>query len=475
MLRTFAILLLIAVAINARAAPQKSTEGDNEATETVPEESTYISVEDGTITVDVDSDLILTTSPEGETFTEAGPVVLTEEPLPDSVVQQLEMERAQEEQLKNPEKPESEVESESEELDVTTTEQPNPNNTESTTKKIFKFGATTLPPYFITTTGSPKIITTISPQVEVTNPSSETEETTEYQEVKTMKNYFERKPALMGDIDLDMAENRMETTTHTPAQEPIELSMIVTTEAALVEENVKAKSETDQAELVETTVVPLYQYFNKAARIVTESQDYFTTVVPRIKEEEVATEPATEETTELPRVSSTPIPETTTEAELTTTPAPTTTTTTTTETALVITKVETLLNVQPETTTSAPETTTTRAPETTTTSAPETTIPSAPETTTSSAPETTTTHAPETTTTSAPEITTTTFSVPESTTTASTTTSTSSTTSAPTTTTTTTTTERPIQTRAPRVERIFNSDGVEVLYGYSSVVRTNRS
>nr|XP_032294348.1 uncharacterized protein LOC6628481 [Drosophila virilis] len=30
-------------------------------------------------------------------------------------------------------------------------------------------------------------------------------------------------------------------------------------------------------------------------------------------------------------------------------------------------------------------------------------------------------------------------------------------------------------TRAPRIERIFNSDGVEVLYGYSSVVRTNRS
>lgn len=30
-------------------------------------------------------------------------------------------------------------------------------------------------------------------------------------------------------------------------------------------------------------------------------------------------------------------------------------------------------------------------------------------------------------------------------------------------------------TRAPRVERIFNPDGVEVLYGYSSVVRTNRA
>ncbi|KAH8419417.1 hypothetical protein KR222_011294 [Zaprionus bogoriensis] len=44
--------------------------------------------------------------------------------------------------------------------------------------------------------------------------------------------------------------------------------------------------------------------------------------------------------------------------------------------------------------------------------------------------------------------------------------------------TTTTTTQAPLPTvemRAPRVERIFNSDGVEVLYGYSSVVRTNHA
>ncbi|XP_001988731.2 flocculation protein FLO11 [Drosophila grimshawi] len=38
-----------------------------------------------------------------------------------------------------------------------------------------------------------------------------------------------------------------------------------------------------------------------------------------------------------------------------------------------------------------------------------------------------------------------------------------------------TTEVRPQPTRAPRIERILNTDGVEVLYGYSSVVRTNRS
>lgn len=47
------------------------------------------------------------------------------------------------------------------------------------------------------------------------------------------------------------------------------------------------------------------------------------------------------------------------------------------------------------------------------------------------------------------------------------------------TTTTTSSSSPPLQvvplTRAPRVERIFNSDGVEVLYGYSSVVRTNHA
>ncbi|XP_017015868.2 mucin-7 [Drosophila takahashii] len=441
MLRTFAILLLIAVAVNARAAPQRTTVSpDYETTEEVqvPEESTYMSVEEGTITVDVDSDVILTTSPEGETFTEASPMVMTEEPLPDSVVQQLEMERAQEERLKNPEKLESELDSDSEneDLNAATRELSNTNNTGSTRRPSFRFGATTLPPSFITTTESPRTITTISPQDGTTNSPSETEETTEFQEVKTMKNYFERKPAQMGEIDLDMAENRMETTTNAAPQDAVELSMIMTTEAALVEEKPTSKSENDQAESVETTVVPVYQFISNGAPFVTEPQPELSTVLPEAKEE-VATTERTEEPKELLLVSSTPATETTTEAEETTTPAPSTTTTTT-EAVLLTTTVEPLLSVQPETTTSAPETSTTSAPETSTTTAPESTTTSAPTTTST----TSTTSAPATTTS---------------------------------TTTTTTTTERPIQTRAPRVERIFNSDGVEVLYGYSSVVRTNRS
>ncbi|EDV59002.1 integumentary mucin C.1 [Drosophila erecta] len=455
MLRTFAILLLIVVAVNARAAPQKTTVSpDYEATEEV-ESSTYMSVEEGTITVDVDSDVILTTSPEGEAFTEASPIVTTEEPLPDSVVQQLEMERAREAQLKNPEEPEAELDSESEEEDQTTstnTEPPKSNNSESTTKRSFKFGATTLPPSFIITTSGLEI-TTVLPQDLATTPTAETEETTVKEEVKTTRNYFQRKPAHMEEIELDMAENRMETTTNAPLHENVELSMSVTTDAALVEEDNKPRIETDQEESVETTVVPVYQYVSNTAPIVTEPQPEFTTVVPQVKEEVATTEVAIEETTELPLVSST------TEEE-TTAPAPSTTTSTT-ETVLVSTKVETLQNVQPETTTSASDTTTTEAPTTTSI------------TTTTEAPTTTSI----TSTTEAPATTSST-----STTSDETTTSTTSTTSAPATTTsttsapsTTTTTERPIQTRAPRVERIFNSDGVEVLYGYSSVVRTNRS
>ncbi|XP_043661921.1 integumentary mucin C.1 [Drosophila teissieri] len=467
MLRTFAILLLIVVAANARAAPPKPTDTpDYEPTEEV-DSSTYMSVEEGTITVDVDSDVILTTSPEGEAFTEASPIVTTEEPLPDSVVQQLEMERAQEERLKNPEESEAELESEEEEDQTTSTstEPPKSNNTESTTKRIFKFGATTLPPSFVTTTSSLEI-TTILPQGGVTTPTAETEETTVKEEVKTIRNYFERKPAHMEEIELDMAENRMETTTNAPLHENVELSMLVTTDAALVEEDSKPSIETDQAESVATTVVPVYQYVSKAAPIVTEPQPQFNTMVPPVKEEVDTTEGAIEETTELPLVSSTTASKPTTEAEETTEPAPSSTTSTT-ETALVTSRVETLLNVQPETTTSAWDTTTT----TSTTEAPTTTT-EAPTTTST----TSTTEAP-TTTTDAPTTASATSSAETTTSTTSTTsapTTTTSTTSAPTTT-TTTTTERPIQTRAPRVERIFNSDGVEVLYGYSSVVRTNRS
>lgn len=299
MLRTFAILLLIAVYSHARAAPQKTTVSpEYEATEDV-DSSTYMSVEESTITVDVDSDVILTTNPEGEAFTEASPIVTTEEPLPDSVVQQLEMERAQEEELKNPEKPEDDLDSDSEEEDQTTstsTEQPKSEVSESTTKRSYKFGATTLPPNFITTTRRVEI-TTILPQDGTTTPNAETEETTVKEEVKTIRNYFERKPAHMEEIELDMAENRMETTTNEPLHENVELSMIMTTDAALVEEDKKTGIETDQAETVETTVVPVYQYVSNAAPIVTEPQPESTTVVPTVKEEAATTEGAIEETT----------------------------------------------------------------------------------------------------------------------------------------------------------------------------------
>jgi len=80
-----------------------------------------------------------------------------------------------------------------------------------------------------------------------------------------------------------------------PAQELIELSMIMTTEAALVEENPKPKSESDQAESVETTVVPLYQYVSNGAPIVTEPQPEHTSVLPVLNEEVAFTESPLEE------------------------------------------------------------------------------------------------------------------------------------------------------------------------------------
>ncbi|KAH8391262.1 hypothetical protein KR215_009726 [Drosophila sulfurigaster] len=133
-------------------------------------------------------------------------------------------------------------------------------------------------------------------------------------------------------------------------------------------------------------------------------------------------------------------------------------------------------------TTSTPETTSSTAA---TTSTPDTTS------STTSTPETTsglsltedlvetTIEPPKQQSVLAAVLTTTPESVPESSTSEATTTNSSTTTTTTTTTTTeppTTTTTEPIPvvvTREPRVERIFNSDGVEVLYGYSSVVRTN--
>ncbi|XP_030383253.1 mucin-5AC [Scaptodrosophila lebanonensis] len=162
---------------------------------------------------------------------------------------------------------------------------------------------------------------------------------------------------------------------------------------------------------------------------------------------------------------------TTTEATTTTTEATTTTTeatTTTTEPTTTTTEATTTSTTEKATTTS--ETTSTTAPTTTTTTAvpfttptPTTTTtvptPLALLTTTSGSPNllettTTTTPAPPTTTTvkssSSEEQTTLSSAVvgPEA---------------------------RALHKPAPHIERIFNEDGVEVLHGYSSVVRSNRT
>ncbi|KAH8255139.1 hypothetical protein KR038_010530 [Drosophila bunnanda] len=436
------MMMMMSVTTDARSAKIRIS-----TTEESVDDTTYMRLPDGTITVDIDSDLILTTSPEGEDFSEASPLELTEEPLPDSVIQQLDQERTQEERLRNPFDSDSDLETEPEE---TTTEK-------RSTKKGHRFGASTTMPLGLSPFSTPKseFITTETAFG-----------TTEYQEIATAKDYFKSWPAtLTKGSDMEMAENRMETTTDAltfqgEKQEYVTTPVtIMTTEANLSGERVTYR---DKAEPV-TTQSPLLRFFTTttAKPEVTESQPDTTTMWPETKEE-ATTMPTTTSTTSAPETttSTTSAPETT----ISTTSAPETTTSSAPDTTT--------------STTSAPDTTTstTSAPETTTstTSAPETTTSTTNAPQASNAPETTTTttNTPETTRT--PETTTSTTSAPEA--------STTSTISAPLTTVpstrapeTTTTTPRPILTRAPRVERIFNSDGVEVLYGYSSVVRTNRS
>lgn len=284
MLRSIAVLLLIAMAIGARSAPARHTFA---TTEEPVEESTYMILQEGTITVDIDSDVILTTSPEGESFTEPNPIELTEEPLPDSVIQQLERERAEEERARNPTTPEPDTDSETETEPATTTEQPNLPTT--TTKRSFKFGATTLPP-ILTTTLKPEAFTT---------QNYRSEDTTEYEEAKTVRNLFGRQDK----GDLDMAENRMQTTTDAPVQDqktdstsfPVqgEILMAMTTEASLVEEQATPRGEAEPEES------PLFRFFSTSSKfpVATEALPETTTVLPEAKEAEVTILPVVEEST----------------------------------------------------------------------------------------------------------------------------------------------------------------------------------
>ncbi|XP_034100071.2 mucin-5AC [Drosophila albomicans] len=188
-------------------------------------------------------------------------------------------------------------------------------------------------------------------------------------------------------------------------------------------------------------------------------------------------EPPKETTTLGAAVTSTASPAPQTTSSPVTTSAPETTNIPETTISPVTTSIPEIIS----STTSTPETTSSTAE---TTSTPDTTssITSTPKTTSSlSLTEDiveTTIEPPKQQSVLAAVSTTTPESVPESSTTEATTTSSSTTTTTTTTTTEppTTTTTEPIPvvvTREPRVERIFNSDGVEVLYGYSSVVRTN--
>lgn len=294
MLRTITILLLIAVAIHARSVhvphrvkqnnPFPMTEGYYyvEETEASPteEESTFKSLSIATVTLGLESDDIVMTSPEGDTFTDGMPARTTEEPLPESVIKQLEMEREQEAKKDAPEGQEMESNNEA-------TEPPTTTQTTKITEKRFKFGGTTLPSFFTTTTTT--VATTKNPQ-ETTTATSDIKETTQFPEKdQTIRNFFERKEGV-AEGDLMMAENRMATTTDAVKDItilPNDLSFFMTTLANLVDDPTPL-NEAQKEHVLETTLTPLFRLAYNAEA---------TTVPPEIKEEKATTVPSEQDTT----------------------------------------------------------------------------------------------------------------------------------------------------------------------------------
>ncbi|EDW76543.1 uncharacterized protein Dwil_GK14610 [Drosophila willistoni] len=502
--RIIALILLLTIAALSTAAPSITTENPvtTTANSTLEDEinlSSMPTVETETFTIEIDPNVVFTTDPEGLAFTEFTESAMdtTEEPLPESVLQQLERERVE---LKREEEGETTID---------------PRVIATTIRNYVTINRSTSDKPLLTTTeklietSTEKLIETTTvteePQVETTTESIET--TTSG---KSLKNYFasaniadgsiiseeeERgtEPPLFEDLSALLSENELEETHHLTEnkaqivdayqmlnsvwQSPVEsttseaadttpLSTSTTETQPTLPTTIKEDPDTTTAvpDAPTTTTLTAEQNLIEAATTRPEEvhidstvdtkifptthypeNDIFTTLEPEIStRSSTANYPASFSYTTL-------TPETT--------PSPSTTIPETTSNPISYTTLA-------SETTSNPISYTTLARESTSSSSTTTTL--APETTLST---TTTTEAPilvseqlllnnERTTTS--------------TSSTSTTTTTTSTTETPTTTTTTTTTPRPIQTRAPRIERIFNSDGVEVLYGYSSVVRTNR-
>ncbi|XP_033249384.1 mucin-5AC isoform X2 [Drosophila miranda] len=450
-----AILLLIAA---AQAAPAKESKSDGKATPSAPppkeeEDSSSLSpIESGTFTMDIDTDLILTTDSRGEIFSQGtdSPFGTTEEPLPDSVVLQLELERAQTAQ------PELHV-SQTTEINGTTEK---PRSTETT----IQINGTTLRTRSNATTEPPKGKYTSSffqgklPAIGTANLVDESVA------LHSEEDSFESRGATMPPLlQLIAAEGQLVATPRIlpeleESRTEAGLFWLANTEAVAIEQTTlvpeqEDKESTTGATTQETTELSSTPHSTFTKPPVETTTGTIETTTGTI--ETTTIDPIT--TTETIETTSNP-PTTTTETIKTTTSAPTTTTETIESTTGTI---ETTTEII-ETTTNAPRTTTSPAPVLLTTrqavvlgSQPETTAKNVEETTTSLPITTQRQTSPDTTTTIRTTI---------------------PTTNSPSTNAVASTPEpRAIQTRAPRVERIFNSDGVEVLYGYSSVVRTNRS
>ncbi|XP_068151314.1 mucin-22 [Drosophila tropicalis] len=488
--RIIALILFLTIAALSTAAPSITTEKPETTTANVTVEdefnqSSMPTVESETFTIEIDPNVVFTTDPEGLAFTEytESAIDTTEEPLPESVLQQLERER---------------VELKQEEGGETTID---PRVIATTIRNYVTINRTTSKPLITTTEKLTETTTTVNEEAQVETTTEAIETTTTG---KSFKNYFasanvadesikseeeERgtEPPLFEDLSALLSENELEEPHHLTEnkaqivdgyqmsnsvwQSPVEST---TSEAAGTTTTAPSTSTTEiqptlpttiKEEPDTTTIVPdisTTTLANEAEQNLVEA----STTRPEEVHIDSTVDSKIFPTTHYPEsnIFTTLEPEITTKSSTASYPASFSYTTLTPEsTPSPSTTVATTL--APETTsnpisytTLASETTSNPISYTTTTLAPETTLST---TTTTEAPSTTTSY-----TTLAPE----------------TTSTTTTTTETPISVTEqlllhnerTTTTPRPIQTRAPRIERIFNSDGVEVLYGYSSVVRTNR-
>ncbi|XP_023173626.2 mucin-5AC [Drosophila hydei] len=403
----------------------QDTESATEDTPAEDDDTTYAgNIELNTVTISVDSDVILTTEEGIQMFTTLADITTTEEPLPDSVVQQLEQERAERDSLRN-------------------------NQSINTTEESDSMDNTTA------ATNQADEVTTTAPTT-TTQPETETEQAVSQNETAQENLAYSSLNPNSEDSKIDEEWAQMNL-------EPMASHMANVASYATTEHTAMIAEEAESYGNEQTTNMPLMDV-NTSGSITTMEARASATELTRMEQstfiENIAEQ--MESTTEMDsmRFMTTPPaePEHEPQAEM----IPEAKNTTSTERSVMHLLSRLSLNTITQKPGIAPEA------ELITT---EETIMQAEFTTAGDYVGSLT--EPGTEPTVAAEATTVVAATPTESSMVS-----DSTVSAPISTTTEPipipTTELKAQaTRAPRIERIFNSDGVEVLYGYSSVVRTN--